>query len=537
MVGRYAQSPRPAVRLGIDFGVGSLVIGISIRNDGKYNTQKFPGLSQEVPGAGTGRSVHIVPVLIHYDQDGGQTIGDEVVRAGNADHPATARWIRRYLLEESPVRIPIGADRWITFHDAAADFLAAVIARATREYPGCSSAVFAIPTDAPGWYTEWLGGIAHAQGIRSWHTLTEPAAIVAGYGVSPEAGHVYLIICWDETDFTARFVLFDDAPDRGPQVIGTASDNTGCKAVDGWIAQDVLARNNRKFTGVKNKRLRDGINDRIGELYGQLTSEDNAIIQIEDPPSGTTVPVRVSRDDVGRILKEHGVESILDCTITCARAAATSHGYGEILPVAILMTGRGCAIPAVQNIVKKKYAGIPVLSDHPFDAIARGTALFLPRTILPSQIKNDYALRYWDSKSREHRYRFLVRSGAPYPSAGQVARVTISAAYDGQTRLGIPVYEIRSSPDAHALSLELVSDTAGGVRLVGPQGDSGIGSRPILVNTQAPTLLIADPPAMRGEPRFELTFTLDRERKLRVTARDLVTGTLMRKDAPVHQLT
>ena len=46
-----------------------------------------------------------------------------------------------------------------------------------------------------------------------------------------------------------------------------------------------------------------------------------------------------------------------------------------------------------------------------------------------------------------------------------------------------------------------------------------------------------DPTALKGEPRFELTFTLDREKQLRVTARDLVTGILVKKDAPVHRLT
>jgi molecular chaperone DnaK (HSP70) len=42
---------------------------------------------------------------------------------------------------------------------------------------------------------------------------------------------------------------------------------------------------------------------------------------------------------------------------------------------------------------------------------------------------------------------------------------------------------------------------------------------------------------MKGEPRFELTFILDHEKLLRVTARDLVTGSLVKKDAPVHRLT
>ena len=125
----------------------------------------------------------------------------------------------------------------------------------------------------------------------------------------------------------------------------------------------------------------------------------------------------------------------------------------------------------------------------------------------------------------------------PVPSAGQVARITISAAYDGQTRLGIPLFEISNSADAQAPALELVSDPAGGIRLAIPPGDAGTGSRPLLANERTPTLLAADPPALKGEPRFELTFTLDREKQLRVTARDLVTGMLVKKDAPVHRLT
>ena len=482
-----------------------------------------------------------VPVLIHYDQDGNWTIGDEVMRAGDSNHLKTARWIRKYLLEESPVRIPTGMDRRITFRDAATDFLATVLARATRECPGCSSVVFAIPRDVPEWYAGWLGVIAHAAGISSWYTIAEPAAVIAGYGLAPEMGQVYLIIRWDETDFSVSFVLSEEASDHGPdgglRVIGTACDDTGYKAVDAWIAHDVLARNHMNYMGAKAQRIYEGITGRIGELYGQLAAADEAMIGIDDPLSGTTVPVRVSRDDVDRILMEHGFPSVLDRTIGRARATASSRGCRGVQPIAILMTGRGCVIPAVRELIKNQFAGVPVLSDHPVDGVARGAAIYLPQVNRPDRIKNDYALRYWDPKSREHRYRFLVRSGARYPSAGQVARITISAAYDGQTRLGIPLYEINTSPDAHAPALELVSDTAGGVRLAGPQEDAGAENRPLPANERTPTLLIADPPALKGEPRFELTFVLDREKQLRVTARDLVTGTLTKKDALVHRLT
>jgi molecular chaperone DnaK (HSP70) len=494
-----------------------------------------------MPGTGAGGPVHAVPVLIHYDQDGNRTIGDEVVRAGDSDHPATARWIRKYLLEESPVRIPAGPDRRITFRDAATDLLAAVLTRVTREHPGCSSVIFTIPPDVPEWYTGWLGSIAHAAGIRSWHTLAEPAAVVAGYGLAPEPGQVYLIIRLDETDFTVSFVLSEEASDHcpagGSQVTGTACDDIGCKAIDGWIAQDVLARNHMMYTGAKAQRIHEGITRRIGELYGQLAAADEAMIGIEDPLSGTTVPARVSRDDIDRILTAHGFPSVLDRTIGRARSAASSRGCKAMQPATILMIGRGCTMPAVQDLMKKRFVGVPILSNHSVDAVARGAALLLPPENQPDRIKNDYALRYWDPKSREYRYRFLVRSGARYPSAGQVARITISAAYDGQTRLGIPLFEISTSPDAHAPALELVSDPAGGIRLTGPQEDSGAGGRPHLANERTSTLLAADPPALKGEPRFELTFMLDREKQLRVTARDLVTGTLVKKDAPVHRLT
>jgi molecular chaperone DnaK (HSP70) len=479
--------------------------------------------------------------LIHYDQDGHRTIGNEVVRAGDMDHPATARWIRTYLLEESPVRIPCGTDYRITFRDAATDFLAAVITRAVRDTPGCSSVVFAIPPDVPEWYAGWLGTIAHTAGIRSCHTISEPAAVIGGYGLTPEVGQMYLILHWDETDFSVFFVISEEASDPSPvgglKVIGSACDDTGCKAIDGWIAQDILTRNPGKYVGVKAQRIRDGITKRMGELYGQLATADDAVIRIEDPHSGTTVPVKVSRDDIGRILAEQGVPSILERTTSRAWAAARSRGCKEQLPVAILMTGQGFVIPAVQDLIKKQFPGVPVLSNHPVDTVSRGAAIYQPHANRSDRIKNDYALRYWDPESREHRYRFIVRSGVRYPSAGQVARITISASYDGQTRLGIPLYEISTSTEAHVMALELVLDPAGGCHLGGPPEDAGAVNRPVLVNERTPTLLSADPPALKGEPRFELTFALDREKRLRVTARDLVTGTFVKKDAMVYRLT
>ena len=200
----------------------------------------------------------------------------------------------------------------------------------------------------------------------------------------------------------------------------------------------------------------------LGSCYSQLAAADEAIIGIEDPLSGTTFPARLSRDDVRRILTEHGFLSVFDRTIGRARAAAISRGCKEVLPVAVIMTGQGCAIPAVEDLIKKQFEGVPVLSDHPLDAVARGAALFLPHASRTDRIKNDYALRLLGFQKPGAQVPVPCAQRGPVPSAGQVARITISAAYDGQTRLGIPLFEISNSADAQAPALASVSDLPGG---------------------------------------------------------------------------
>jgi molecular chaperone DnaK (HSP70) len=355
-------------------------------------------------------------------------------------------------------------------------------------------------------------------------------------------GQEAIIIRFDETELSVSVVRGNDSSDNSPpggaMTAGYAREDTGCQALGNWIALDILARHRMVCTGGKGQRIQEIIVTRIDEVFSQLAESGKAALDISDPISGTTISVRISCDDIGRIIEEHGFFTILERCLNRADAAARGGGYEEAFRVAVLMIGRGSSLAPVQDMVRQRLSPVPVRCDRPFEAVARGAALFVPRCSAPeNRIRNDYALRYWDPEAREHRYRFLVRNGARYPSAGQVARITISAAYDGQTRLGIPLYEIRGTAAGKEPSIELVSDPAGGVRCAGPAGSAGTGSRPLPVNGRTPVLLVADPPAVKGEPRFELTFLLDRDKQLCLSARDLVTGTLIKRDAPVHRLT
>jgi len=320
-------------------------------------------------------------------------------------------------------------------------------------------------------------------------------------------------------------------------VIGSARADTGSGTLDGWIAQDIMAKSHLTAYGNQGKIRYNTALACVSRVFQNLAANHETVVEFSDPVSGRPVAIRITADDIVRVFSDHGLPAILDDVIRRARGMAMARGYTDTVPLAVLMTGRGSLLPAIQALVRERFSGIPVLSDHPLDAIVRGACLFRSHVSGSDRIRNDYVLRYWDPTSREHRYRFLVHSGARYPSAGQVARITISAAYDGQARLGLSLYEIGGNGGGITPSLELVQDHTGGVRIAAPEKDADEESRPRLVNGIMPTLLSADPPGVKGEPRFELTFTIDRERQLCLTARDLITGKLVRRDAPVYRLT
>jgi len=56
------------------------------------------------------------------------------------------------------------------------------------------------------------------------------------------------------------------------------------------------------------------------------------------------------------------------------------------------------------------------------------------------------------------------------------------------------------------------------------------------MNEETATFLISDPPAKRGEGRFHVEFSLDGNKRLLITARDLKTGKMTHKDYPAVKL-
>jgi molecular chaperone DnaK (HSP70) len=523
-------------RLGVDFGTGSTVVAIRDEN-GTIRLHDFAGWSRPFPYGAPEHRVPRIPSQILYSDTGTRYFGAEALPEGTV--PAgMARSLRYYLLENSTVQVPAGGGRMTGYTNAGSDFLTALLTHAPRGGTCTGEVVFSVPGGAPDHYSAWLRAVATAAGFRVPFMIDEPRAAAQGYGLDLSPGSLFLLIDFHYGGLDIMLVTPDECAHESKglfsRVLGRAHDETGGSVIDGWIVQDVLTRNRLDETDPRAARILPLLREEAGRVRQALILSPDAQFQVTDPVSGFLVKAAVSSADLCRVLAERGVAAALDRALDRALSAAGIRGHEEERIMAVLMVGECSAISCVQDAVKQRWGAGRVHCDHPTDAVARGAAAADQETHEHDRIRNDYAIRHWDPVAREYRYRFIVRNGARYPSAGQVARFIISGAYDGQAYLGIPLCEISTAgydPHGH---IELVAHEKGGVQIAGP--DAVPAMCPVRVNEKTPTLLHASPPAKKGEPRFELTFSLDRQGYLCLTARDLLTGTIVKRDAQVFRL-
>jgi molecular chaperone DnaK (HSP70) len=525
-------------RIAVDFGTAQVIIGL---RDG--NTRTYPelnGYTRLVLSLPPAAAVPVVPCLINFGDDGTVIIGEEVIARGLVQNPFTVRWMHHYIVTGNPSRLTSRAGTLIGYPDAGAAFLKALLAAVPTAVFGRDTEInFVIPAKTGMQYVDWIRSVGSAAGACSTRVTDTITATILGYGLPALQGHQYLLIDIDESSLTVTLAAAGSHENfcagQSSRVLGIAEDETGSTRVDEWIVEDVLSRLRLRVSDTRVQPLYGDLLREAGRARERLAAFQETTVCVSNPATGIKVDAILTRGDLERILDAHGFLPLLRQTIDRAIAAAHSRGYIVDDATAVLLTGGCCTIPCLQVMVTRWFGRERVYGNHAPDARVLGALVAVPG-VVENRIMNDYAVRYWDAATHEHRYRFLVRAGTRYPSAGQVGRFVISAAYDGQTHLGIPLYSLGTGTGCTAAAIELVSDVAGGMRISGPAPGSVTEGRPVWVNERIPTLLIASPPATRGEPRFELTFTIDGERRLCLTARDVQTGEVVKRDASVYQL-
>lgn len=532
-------------RVGIDFGTSNTVVAV-------WDAERHEGVPLHLPDYGRqihyrhadkpGEQISVIPSLIHYAPDRRRWLGKQVLNQELYDSPRTFRWMKRYIARRSPVKVRIDG-REVSHLEAGGDFLTAVLTFTAAEVNLRDEEVaFTVPVEAFEHYENWLAGVAEAAGMPRLRLLDEPSAAALGYGALVQPGDVYLIFDFGGGTLDVAVVLIeadsDETRGRRCRVLGKAGADLGGATVDQWLFQEVLRQNQRSDAEDEVRKLSRALLIECERAKERLSFQDRAEVRVTDPDNGESLAATFTRSRLEELLDEHDAFRQLDQTIRRALNNARERGYDEDHVKAVLLVGGSSMIPSVQRTVQRIFGRERVLLHRPLDAVARGAAAFVAGIDFFDHIQHDYAIRFIDPKKGDYAYRPLIARGTPYPTTEPVARLTVKASHDGQEQLGLAIFELgerrQGGPES---GVELVFDPSGAARVTHLSADEEERRYYFWINEQSPTFLSAEPPALRGEPRFEVEFGIDSNKRLLITARDLKTKRVTHRDYPVVKLT
>lgn len=488
--------------------------------------------------------IPVIPSLIHYGESGQQWIGDQVLRRNLHDSPRTFRWMKRYIAYRSPLKVRVDG-REISPFDAGRDFLLAVLALAREELDiGDEEIAITLPVETFEHFEDWLIGVAEDAGLPRLRFIDEPSAAALGYGAQIQPGDVYLVFDFGAGTLDVAVVRIEECDDalvegRRCRILGKAGADLGGVTVDQWLFQEVLRRNGRSDADDVIRRLSRTLLVECERAKERLSFHDAAEISVIDPDTGAVIGAEFSRDEFEDLLDRHNFFYAIDQTVRRAISISSERGYSEEHIKAVMLVGGSSLIPSVQKTISRMFGRERIMLNRPIDAVVRGAAAFVGGIDFYDHIQHHYAIRYFNPKTGGYEYKVVVRRGTPYPSKEPLARLTVKASHDGQTQLGIAVFEVsehRKLAGDGAPEVELVFGPAGDARLVQVTPEEEERRSYFWMNMKNPTFLIADPPAKKGEPRFEVEFSVDDKKRLLLTARDIRNGKVILRDFPVVKM-
>ncbi len=532
-----------AGRLAVDFGTSNTVLAVWDDAQKEGVPLHLPAFGRQITyrrGSERGEQISVIPSLIHYADDKVRWVGTQVIQRQLYDSPGTIRWMKRYIARRSPTRIRI--DDWDVSHrEAGRDFLKAVLSAATAELDLRDEEVaFTVPVEAYEDYEDWLTGVAESAGIERFRVIDEPSAAALGYGAPIQPGDVYLIFDFGGGTLDVSLVLIEEetggSTGRRCRVLGKSGADVGGATIDGWLYQEILRQNQLNEADDAVRKMSRALLTECERVKEQLSFKDEAVVNVRG--SEKVLGGTITRKQLEELFDAQGAYTHIDQTIRRALNASRERGYDEHHIKTVLMVGGSSMIPSVQQTVQRIFGRERVRLSRPLDAVARGAAAFIAGVDFYDHIQHDYAFRFVDPKKGEYDFYPIVKHGTPYPSMEPVARVTVKGSHDGQTRLGIAIFELGERRQRQSgPTMELVFDPQGAARVRPLSAEEDERQYYFWINEHSPTFLTAEPPAAKGEPRFDVEFGIDANKRLLITVCDLKSNRLIMRDHPVVRLT
>ncbi len=530
-----------AGRLAVDFGTSNTVVAV-------WDETQRQGVPLHIPEYGHqshqgDETLSIIPSLIHYAEDERTTwVGQQVVERGLRQSNRTFRWMKRYISHRSPARVRLG-EREITPYMAGQDFLQSVLLSASALADLQDEEVaLSVPVEAFEHYENWLISVAENSRMPRLRLIDEPSAAALGYGAHIQPGNIYLLFDFGGGTMHAAVVLIEaeesSLEGRRCRVLGKAGRDIGGATIDQWLYQEVLRLNHRRDYDDEVRQVSAKLLVECERVKERLTFEEEARLEVENPQTGTVFSAEFTRAGFEKMLEERNLILDINQTLSSAINGAAEHGYDENSIQAALMVGGSSQIPEVQRTLYNRFGRERVRFNRPLDAVARGAAAFVAGVDFYDHIQHDYAIRYVDPRTGQYSYRKIVEKGTKYPTVEPVTTLEIKSVRDGQVQLGVDIFELSEKHQRPSTRpVELVFDTSGAARIQTLTPQEQEQRARFWMNEKNRTFLPAQPPTRGNENRFKVEFRIDENKRLVITAYDLLTGRLIYDNHQVVKLT